>query len=227
MMKPKSSRLTVAILAVAALIVAAGGTAVASNMAFKLNKAIVFSGTGQIGNNWTSLPFNNPYTNGQSLCDQLGLVGNASLSVLDGTTGTFTSGICGSTAVGVPITAGQGVLIRQPADAGAPSSVIIVGSHNPTLSLSIPAVVPGGGPNQGNLWFAVPYHTTAVTAEDLCNSTGMTPLVGSITRLDAAAGNFVSCVCGATCPGVNLVLGEHVQLRNGDAGLANIGIAHF
>src|SRR5213594_4041123 len=67
---------TVAVLVAAALILAAGGAAVASNMAFKFNKPLVLVPGGaatQTGNNWTSIPFNNPYPNINGFCTQTGL----------------------------------------------------------------------------------------------------------------------------------------------------------
>ena len=61
-----------------ALFVTSGGLLMASNMGFKINRALAnASVTGsQRGHNWTSIPFNNPYNNYRGLCkafvDQFG-----------------------------------------------------------------------------------------------------------------------------------------------------------
>ncbi len=260
-----------AVVVASALILAIGGFAVASNMGFKLNKPIVFSGAGQVGRNWTSIPFNNPYVNAGGLCTQLGLTSagsfcnggptpgisctvtsqcgtggtclplRATCAFLNENTGSTTQVSCGTAAANTTLLiAGKGVNIVQPNVAGAPTSVIIVGSHNPTLSLTVPK---SGTGQVGNFWFSVPYHTTAVTAADLCNQVGMTStgnycvggptpgapctatsqcgtggtcqiLRGTINRLNAATGAFTQVTCGTAGAGtLNLVLGEQVQLR--------------
>src|SRR5207247_2028452 len=213
MMTLRLSRPLLVVLVASALILALGGLAVASNMGFKLNKPIVFTGTGQIGSNWTSLPFNNPYWTCQGLCTQLGLITlKATVQVLDQNLGSFTQATCGAPAcTALTLIPGKGINIRQPA--GGPASVIIVGSHNPTLSLTIPKAGTG---QIGNLWYSLPYHTTAVTAQDLCNQIGM-PSTGTargiITRVNAPTGQFVQGTCGAaSATSLNLVLGEQVQL---------------
>src|SRR5437879_5656063 len=100
MMTLRLSRPLLAVIVASALILVMGGFAVASNMGFKLNKPIVFVGNGQVGSNWTSLPFNNPYGTGAGLCSQLGLtssgVSRGSLQVLSETTGSFTAATCGT-----------------------------------------------------------------------------------------------------------------------------------
>jgi hypothetical protein len=230
----KISRPIMAVVVVSALILAVSGLSIASNMGFKLNKALVFAGGGHIGDNWTSLPFNNPYCGGAApfacspvgsccagqVCAQLGLTGTgtsrATIQTLNETTGAFAQGTCGAaTANSQTLIPGKGISIRQPNVVGAPTSAIIVGSHNPNLSLTIP--VAGGG-NIGNFWFSVPYHTTAVTAQDLCNQIGMTStgaLRGIAVRLNATTGAFTQASCGTPGAGaLNLVLGEQIQLRH-------------
>src|SRR5207247_3048017 len=206
MMTLRLSRPLLAVVVASALSLALGGLAVASNMGFKLNKPIVFKpaiASGQIGSNWTSLPFNNPYGTCAGLCTQLGLTAaKASLQVLDQNTGNFSSAVCATPAcTALTLIPGKQVNILQPA--GGPTSVIIVGSHNPTLSLTIPT--PGAG-NIGNLWYSLPYHTTAVTGQDLCNQIGMTSTGtqrGGVTRVNAVTGQFVTGFCGSTASNLN------------------------
>jgi len=215
-----SWRLPLAVLLMATVILLAGGLAVASNMGFKLNKPIAPGGTGQQGNNWTSLPFNNPYVNFGGLCTQLNLPATTILERLRPSDGAFVTQAC-PLSPGETLVAGEGIRIRVPT--GGPTSVIIVGSHNPTLPIVIP--VAGAG-QKGNYWFSVPYHTTAVTMNDLCVQAGM-DANGVAERLDAAAGGFTTKSCPSTdAAGVNLVLGEAVRLRDAPNGKTFIP-AHF
>jgi len=192
---------------VAATILLAGGFAVASNMGFKLNKPLAKSGNGQIGNNFTSIPFNNPYVNFAGFCAQSGVTTDTTLELLDGgNPPSFKTTTCTAPAA-QNLVPGWAMRIRS---ANAPASIIIVGSHNPVQTVTVPANGPG---NQGFLWFSVPYHTTAVTASDLCTQIGLNG--ATIQRLDAATGTFFGA---SPCPGVdaariNLVLGEGVILR--------------
>jgi hypothetical protein len=220
MLRVKTTRLSVAVLAVATIIAVVGSVAIASNMGFKLNKPIVLAGAGQIGSNWTSIPYNNPYGNAGAFCNQTGLVtalvGRATLTVLNEATGAFTTVGCGTAqATALALTPGKGLQIRQPTATGAPTSIIIVGSHNPALSLTVPKAGTGA---VGNFWFSVPYHTTAVSANDLCQSSGLftTAIIkASLTKLNATTGAFTTVNCqSAQAVALQLVLGDHVQLRN-------------
>jgi len=220
-MLKQNSRLILAVALVAATVLIAGGVAVASNTGFKINKplSVTLGGFPNIGNNWTSLPYFHPYPNGQSLCQQLALRSTppqATLSKLDPVTGIQTPGaLCGPAAAGFTWAAGQGVLIRNTAGAGAPTSAIMVGSHNPSTTLTLPA---SGAGNIGNMWFAVPYHTTAVNGQDLCNSiglvsTGAIGTRGSLLRANAATGASTPGICGSTASTIVLQLGEAIRLR--------------
>lgn len=217
-MRNTKSHLTMAVVLVAATMLIAGSVAVASNTGFKINKPLTVAGAGSIGNNWTSIPYFHPYTNGAALCTQLGLVSTgvtrAVLVKIDPVLGGATTANCGQAgANSFTWNPGQGVRIRN-AGTGAPASAIIVGSHNPALSLTIPD---SGVGNIGSFWFAVPYHTTAITAADLCTSVGLTSTGvarGSIGRLNATTGAFTSANCGqAAASSLTLVLGEAVRLR--------------
>jgi hypothetical protein len=245
-MLKQDSRLTLAVVLIAATLLIAGGVAIASNTGFKINKSLVETNTAinaNVGNNWTSLPYFHPYPNGQALCAAMGLrtspsstTQQAALQKIDPFTGVAVSAVCGPGAVTFTWSAGQGVRIRNTAKGtatsgpAAPTSAILVGSHNPSVPLSIPA--PGSG-NIGNLWFAVPYHTTAVTAQDLCNAVGMlsNPAAsrGSVFRVNATTGlpdgpRFCGAPGGAST--MTLTLGEAVRLRQ-PGGVASFVPAHF
>ena len=225
------SRFSAVVAMTAVMIGVAGGGAVASNMGFKLNKPLALfqpppAPTTSVGDNWTSLPFSNPYTNIGSFCSQLGLTSTgvigaprAMVTWINAATGGATTAGCGTaTAFVTPMPpVGSGVRIRQPSIAGAPSSTIIVGSHDPGVTITVPKAGMG---TVGDLWFSVPYHTTAATFNDLCLTAGLTSTgaVGapraSITRVAASTGAAVSAQCGTTtAQATNLVLGEAVRMR--------------
>jgi hypothetical protein len=235
----KETRTIMALVAASALILAVGGVSIASNMGFKLNKQLFFRGSGQVGVNWTSIPQNHPYSGAPctiggpcagALCAALNLtstgLSRGTIIVLNATTGQFQTGTCGGTANTLALPSGQGVAITQPGAAGGSMGAIIVGSHNPTLTLTIPKA---GNGNIGNLWFALPYHTTAVTGQDVCAQIGMTGTGisrGTVTRLNAQTGAFTQGTCGSTAGSLNLVLGEQMQLREPN-GPKSFSPAHF
>jgi hypothetical protein len=231
----QNSRLTLAVVLVAATMLVAGSVAVASNTGFKINKPLPVTSAANpnIGNSWVSIPYFHPYTNGNVLCQQLGLrsaplqVPAAALTKVDPITGVATTVNCGSAAAFTWLP-GQGVRIRNTAGAGAPTSAIIVGSHNPALTLTLPDTSAANG-NIGNFWFAVPYHTTAVTAQDICNQVGMfsTGVRGSVLSPNAALGTGTPANCGtAQATGLVLELGAAVRLRDSNGPFSFVP-AHF
>ena len=247
-MPNQKSRLTLAVVLIAATVLIAGGVAIASNTGFKINKALFPTGANaQQGNNWTSLPYFHPYPNGNTLCLAMGLRTNGvggvtattavTLQRIDPATGAAPTGICG-TATGSTFTwaAGTGVRVRNTTGATgpvAPAQAILVGSHNPSITLNLPPTDPAVA-NKGTMWFAVPYHTTAVNAQDVCNSIGLLSTGalggrGTVLRQVAQTGASTSFICGSTTNNFTLVLGEAVRLRQ--PGLPPAGLnfvpAHF
>ena len=232
MTKTKSHFTLVAILVAAAMVVA-GSVAIASNTGFKANKAMQVAGAGQIGNTWLSIPYFNPYGNVGTFCTAVGLVSTgitrASVTFFDPGTGVPNQVSCGTSgATAQPIVPGLGIRVRN-AGTGAPTSIIIVGSHNPALAITVPDTVVSA-PAIGNYLFSVPYHTTAVTANDLCLSSGLTSTGlnrAQIFRLNPVAGTFTQVGCGTSAAiGLNLVLGEAVRLRDSNGPITFIP-AHF
>ncbi|HET8947783.1 MAG TPA: hypothetical protein VFQ07_12445 [Candidatus Polarisedimenticolia bacterium] len=231
MLKSKS-HFTLAVVLVAAAMVVAGGVVTASNTGFKMNKPLAPSGAGQIGNNWTSVPYFNPYGNVGAFCSQTGLITSGTLrdtvADIDPVTGVTTTVTCGTAgANGRAIVAGRGIRIRRPSTVVGTTSIIIVGSHNPSQSITVPDAGTGA---VGTLWFSVPYHTTAVTAADLCLSSGLTSsgtLRATIARLNATNGVTTTVTCGTAGAGtLSLTLGEAVAIREPNGPLSFIP-AHF
>ncbi len=230
MLNTKSRRLSVAVAAAAVLIVAAGGGAIASNMGFKINLALVRGGAGNIGKNQISLPYINPYTlnctTGSAtpscvgaFCQALALpggLGGTTVTLLDQFTGLAQNPVCPTAtattgpAFGAALVPGKMIQVRMPNTFVPPAGFIIVGSHNPTTSVTVPLAGVG---LTGRTWFSVPYHTTAVTHLDLCTQAGLrkTLPAATVTTLDPITGISSNAACSATT-GSPLVLGRGVQL---------------
>ena len=231
-MTKQKSQFILAVVLVAAAMIVAGGVVTASNTGFKHNHALTQAGAGQIGSNWTSIPYFNPYGNAGAFCTQTGLITSGGLrdTILDvnPATGAPSSVTCGTAAANsLALTPGRGVRIRRPTTVVGTTSIIIVGSHNPSLSITVPDAGAGA---IGTLWFSVPYHTTAVTAADLCASSGLTSAGGlraTIARLNPTTGASTTVTCGtAAASTLNLVLGEAVAVREPNGPLSFIP-AHF
>lgn len=230
-MSKLNTRISMAVALVATVSLIAGGVAIASNTGFKINKPITFTGTGQIGSNWLSIPYFSPYPNAGVFCTQTGLTTGlvkAQVQFIDPGTGTITTASCGTAAAtnlsfttgpstpSYSISTGVGLLVKQNNTAGAPASLIIVGSHNPAVPVVVPFRPATTTGTKGFFWFSVPYHTTAVTANDLCLSSGLTSsglTKASVQRVNATTGVVTTVQCGtAAATALNLVLGEAVRL---------------
>jgi hypothetical protein len=213
------------VLLVAVVMITAGGLATASNTGFKINTNMPIAAGGEIGNTWLSIPYFNPYGNWNAFCTATGLVSTglgarASIVFQDPVTGLPSASVnCGVAAGSTTLLpAGVGFRVRNAGPVGQPpTSIIIVGSHNPTTTFTVQNSAGGG--QRGSSWFAVPYHTTAVTANDLCLSSGLTSsgLAGraNIIRFDAATGlPSPAGNCGtASASSITLQLGEAVRIR--------------
>lgn len=254
MMKHKASRLTVAVLAAAAVIVVAGSVATASNMGMKLNKALVTPLAGvRSGDNWVSVPFRNPYYSAANCTTAAGVsclndfcvktavpLGTTFIDVPDQCSGIPSHIACGSNAakaapllqvnttapcINQPI----GIKVRG---TGVPASIIIVGSHDGSQVLHIEPTDPAAlAPEKGAYWFPVPYHTTAVTADDLCTQAGMALGFGTVDTVNASALVPTHVTCGSNAAKTTLLrLGEAARLRDSKVpfpGGKNFTPAHF
>jgi hypothetical protein len=202
-----------AALLVVAVILVAGGTAIASNAGFKFNMPIVnLDGSGgQQGHNWVSLPYFNPYATRDDVCTACGLAAGSSITTID-TGGGVQQEFCGSAPS--PLVPGEGIRIIQPA--GGPANCIIVGSHDPTLQITLPAFNADQG--VGKFWFSVPYHTTAANREQLCTQMGLNAASWTQSILDD--GSVFQQFCG---PGADaaLVLGEALRISANNSTMAD------
>lgn len=220
-MKPTTSQTHArfSLVAFGALLVFAASFA-ASNMGFKVIKPVFYDVTGPIGDMWTSIPFYS-YANGEVLCTKLGLtstgITRASITILDPITGQYDTANCGSTGPGgaasIILVPGLGVLIRQPNTSGAPTNLILAGAHDNTLQVTIPDA---GAGEIGSVWYSVPYHTTAVTTNDLCTQIGLTSTGitrATLQRVNLTDGAYQNATCGSTTTDWNLEIGEAIRIR--------------
>jgi hypothetical protein len=203
---------------IVAVVMLAGGVATgASNMGFKIVRSITFGGAGQIGDNWTSIPYRNPYGNANAFCLQTGLTSTgvlrATILRIDPVTGASTVVSCGTSgAEAMILNPGQGIRIRQPDVAGAPTSILIAGSHDANVSITIPDA---GAGNIGSAWVSIPYHTLAENANDFCLQSGLTStglLRATIVSVNPVTGASTSVSCG-TSGASALILQAGVSIR--------------
>ena len=220
-MKRNTSRHSVlAALLVVAVILVAGGAAIASNAGFKFNMPIVqSSGVGGLqGHNWVGLPYFNPYADRDALCASCGLADfTASITTIS-TTGAVSQQQC--SAAPAALIPGEGIRIIQPA--GGPENCIIVGSHNPSLAIGVPG--PGATAGAGKFWFAVPYHATATTRNDLCTQMGLSTATSFLLSIDPVTGGINQQQCGFA-PGP-IILGQALQVSAANGPL-DFTPAHF
>jgi hypothetical protein len=162
---------TLTCVGVAALLLA-GGLA-ASNMRFKLNLPLTAAGGSSLsGTNYVALPYN----------QQVGLVTARDLFVDISAGGSiqflnqhvkatdsfasYTFGGGTNPPNGFNLVPGEAYVAKV----GANQNYIIVGSHNPGLSINL--VGPGGGSLSGTNYYAHPYHGVAANARELFEEIG-------------------------------------------------------
>lgn len=199
-------------LAVAASIVAlAGDQALASNMGFKINKVISpKSVNANVGQNLVAIPYQNPYANAGQLCAALGLTsGFAKVIQNNAQTGASLSFTCGG-ATPYTLRPREGFkVIEQPTAAGG----ILVGSHQSNPPGSVTLYASSANINVGQNLYNVPYHTTNVTAADVCVDLGLPNGSTKVIRNNAATGSSSSFTCGGATP-YSIVLGEALLINS-------------
>jgi hypothetical protein len=204
------SKLLVPVIVAVSMAVLAGGALHASNMGFKMNKvSYILGGIGSnVGDNFTSLPFRNPYMNASDVCNALGLGAGGTIQQIDAQFGTPSNYTCGA-ASPFPLISRVGLRARNPL---ATVSGILVGSHagGPPGVTFFPFAGAASVP-VGDNQFAVLYHGTAANANDICTQAGLAG-TSTIQRIDAQFGTPFNYTCGGATP-FSLVLGESVRVR--------------
>jgi hypothetical protein len=123
---------------------------------------------------WVSLPFRGTWSAAADIC---GLVPNSTLvSRFDTMAGIREDWTC-PFGNNFSVNPGEGIFVRV----GSTSSPVFVGSHDDE------AVIPAGGFSVANrdYYLAIPYHTTATVADDICTEL---PDATIVSRFDTAGG---------------------------------------
>lgn len=192
----------IAVVAAVALMI---GVAQASNMGFKMNRVIQPVGTpNPKGHNLVGLPYKNPYNNAQDVCAALGLsnvVPQGKIIQVNASSGAQASHSCGD-ANPFALTPRVGMDITNNTLAGG----ILVGSHNANPPGSITIFAKGTPSPKGSNYFPVPWHTTAVNAQDLCVDLTL-PATTNVKGVVPSTGAQPSHNCGDAGP-FALVLGD-------------------
>lgn len=160
---------TKVVLALAAgLMLIISTAAIGSNVGFKI--AIPLKAG---WNNYVSLPFYNSYTNAASILADI--TGATKVSRWDNASNSFQSW----TGLGTnfSVTPGEAYIVTVSAN----TTWVVVGSHNPSLALSMTAGY--------NNYVSVPYHTTATNASTLLSQI---PNGTKVSRWDNASNSFQS-----------------------------------
>lgn len=212
--RARTAAIVAAVLSVALLVGLAGDTVQASNMGFKHHKQIhPKDGAFPNGENLVALPFRNPYTNAQDICNALGLAASPNGVVLqnNANTGVILSNAPGCNIGNFVLAPRVGIVVRN----NAATSGMLVGSHqgNPPGTITL-YPVDGAFPN-GRNDHPVVYHSTSVDSEDVCLDLGV-PNGNTLLRYDALAGVINSHTCGAghLPVGFALRLGESVRITS-------------
>ena len=215
-----------AILGLAVAVLVTSGTAVmASNMGFKINKQIYNGYTASKAPkavNWISLPYSSPYNNMKSLCNAMGTTASTvTIYQLNASTGLGTSMSC-ALSLATLLDSTRGVRVTN-ASTNPPTNAVLVGASDETKTF--PTIYGGfilaQAPKKDN-WISIPYHTTAIKAEDICLNLGIGAGAGTVIRINAdpaSSTNTISHPCGNTLvSNFTVVIGEALDVRKTTAG---------
>jgi hypothetical protein len=178
------SRRNVIVALCAAALLLAGGGLFASNMGFKLNYTLLQAGTAS-GTNTISLPFNRQIgiDNAEQLLNDINTTGTPAgkavnvQQYLSSTDALLLYAKAPADPAPFALAPGIGYFVKVSAN----TSYIVVGSHNPGYTHTFLGIGPAA---TGRNFYAVPYHTTRINAEQLLdeiNTTGVPP--GNIANI--------------------------------------------
>ena len=178
-------KIWIGVLGLVAVLVVGG--LLASNMGFKLNYALDSQGTNgsNSGTNTLALPYNQQ-TNLANAFDLINDINAGAGSTVVGSVSKYviaTDGLETYTGLlGTPfsLVPGESYLVKVTAD----NNYIVVGSHDPALSITLYSAGDNGSNSGTNLW-AYPYHSTSADANDLIaeiNLAAGATVVGSGSR---------------------------------------------
>lgn len=201
----KNRSLTVLVVVLAAAVVLTGGL-MASNMGFKLNRALL-AGSDPGSNSGTqtlALPYNRQ-VGINTASDLFGDISGAqNIQGYDTASDGYVFYSFGSPDFALE--AGKGLFVKV----GANTNYIIVGSHDPSAVIQLESA--GAASNSGTNFYAPPYHATASTATALFQELGAAN-VQNIQGYNTAADGFVFYSFGS--PNFNINPGEAYFVKMG------------
>ncbi len=206
----RNQRRMAALMVVALAALIATGGLVASNMGFKLNYTLLDStdGGSQSGTQSIGLPYNRQVgidmashlfrdigttvsTCGLNPCNCLD-----NIQRYDTATDQNAPYACGFGDF--PLAAGEGLLVKTITGNGG--DYIVVGSHNPALTINLVSAL-NAGSLSGTERYTHPYHAVSSKASELTAELGgcrLAQAVASIQRYDSATDNNQPYTCGLT-----------------------------
>jgi hypothetical protein len=202
----KKRSLTALFVVAVAVVVLAGGL-MASNMGFKLNRALVAAGGGSnSGTQLLALPYNRQVgiDTASALFGDMGGANVQNIARYNTQTDAYQVYTFGQTDF--PLAAGAGLQVKM----GQNLNYIIVGSHDPSAVIQLEAAGPAS--NSGTNLYAPPYHSTSSTASALFAELGAAN-VQNIARYNTATDAFQVYTFGQ--PDFALVPGESYQVKMG------------
>lgn len=175
---------------------------IASNMGFKLNKTLTKT-SNTTNTNWVSLPYEwIPLATSETVCSEtagtLSQVGKYNES-----TDTITAFSCGGQSTPFDIVPGEAIFVTPVTNN---VSWIIAGSHNDTMTVTLKKTAGRTNTN----WISVPYHSTALSSQDICNQV---PAATEIGKYNESSDTFTTFVCGGFDTPFNLVVGEGIYIK--------------
>jgi hypothetical protein len=206
-----------------------GGLALGSNMGFEITVPVVTGAPSPNGDNWISVPFDNPYAKASTLCTELGLissgpsVGRAVVSRLSCTLGATQNYTCGTnTLLAFTLVKGEAIKVRSAVPIAAP----VIGAHDPGFAVplcgySCDPRPPDFPAPKGDNWVSLPYHFAGQKANSVCEDAGLTSTGphacrGVVSRLTASSGGLLNYTCGTnTVLAFSLTIGEGIRIRQG------------
>lgn len=173
-----------------------------SNMGFKLNKTLTKT-AGRTNTNWVSLPyFWIASATSDTVCTDTGGV-VSEVGKYNESTDTFTTFVCGGFDTSFNIVPGEAIFVKPTVNN---ASWIVLGSHNDTMTLTLKKT-----PGRTNTnWVSVPYHTTAVTSQDICFQLSAATEIG---KYNENSDTITTFVCGGFDTPFNLVAGEAIFIK--------------
>jgi hypothetical protein len=121
----------------------------------------------------------------------------------DESTDTLTTFLCGGAGSPFNVLPGEAIFVKPVADN---VSWIIAGSHNDTMAVTLHKTAGRTNTN----WISVPYHSTALNSQDLCNQLTAATEIG---KYNENSDTFSTFVCGGFDTPFNLEAGEGIYIK--------------